>query len=80
MAHEDDEVAQPIPFTELSARSLDAVSDFCERVHRHGYALLRFPPDAQQEVTSLRALATIFFALPPEQKLSIGDFRFIGDT
>ena len=72
--------AEPICYGSLLSGCEEATTDFCERLHRHGYALLRFPPEAVAEVQALRALAAGFFALPPAEKNAIGDFRFVGDT
>ena len=72
--------AAPIPYASIASGSSTAADDLCERLHRQGYALVRFPPEAEAEVEALRELAAGFFALPPEQKRSIGDFRFVGDT
>ena len=68
-----------IPYAELESGSADATSDFCERLHRHGYALVRFAPTAEAEIEALRLLAAGFFAQPAEKKRAIGDFRFFGD-
>jgi 23S rRNA-/tRNA-specific pseudouridylate synthase/isopenicillin N synthase-like dioxygenase len=73
-------VVEPIPYADLESGSADATSDFCQRLHRHGYALVRFAPTAEAEIEALRVLAAGFFALPAEKKRAIGDFRFVGDT
>ena len=72
--------ADPVPFARLRGGDVEAVSDFCDRLHVHGYALLRFAPEAEAEVAALRSAAAAFFELPKADKAMIGDFRFIGDT
>ena len=71
---------EPISYADLATGATDACTDFCARVHSHGYAVLRYPPEAVAEVAALRADSADFFALPVDQKRSIGDFRFVGDT
>ena len=70
----------PIPFDDLASSSSTAHSDFCERLHAHGFAVVRFSSAAATEVAALRELAAGFFSLAPEDKTAIGDFRFVGDT
>ena len=73
-------LAEPIPFGALACSDADAVADFIERLHAHGFALLRFEAAAASEVATLRAHAAQFFALPAEAKRSIGDLHSVGST
>ena len=70
-----------IPYEELAVSDdSPAAREFVERMHEHGFAILRFPADATSEVAALRSHAGGFFALPAENKRAIGDFKHVGDT
>ena len=73
-------MAPPIDYAAIAAGAADAVADFVERLHSHGYAVVRFEPAAEAEVAALRSLAAQFFALPSERKKAIGDLHSVGST
>ena len=71
---------EPIEYALLAASDAAAVADFVERLHTHGFAVLRFEPAALDEVAALRERAADFFAQPAHVKRSIGDLHNVGNT
>ncbi len=54
MAHsnDDNELGDPIPYEQLERADDAALADLLDRLHTHGFALLRFPPSAAAEVAA----------------------------
>ena len=66
--------AQPIPYESLQdGSSIAAEYDFVERLHVHGFVIIRFPTAAETEIALLRG-ATDLFSLEPR------DFKRMGAT
>ena len=69
-----------IEFSAIAADDADAIASFVERLHAHGFAVVRFEPAAAAEVDALRAHAAAFFAMSSESKREIGDLHNVGGT